>query len=449
MAVHYASAMPIHGPAGPATPAATAGWQSPPFNRWSFWHVGELLPTHRIRASKQARQWPVAGVASVDVGAVRVMQAAGGVASRTVRDVVAGSFTDAWVVVHDGELVDEWYAESGAADLPHAVMSVTKSLVGCVAGVLADQGRVRLDDTVTRHVPELAGTGYDGATVQHVLDMRSGVSFSEDYADPESDIRRLDGWTGWRPQSVDDVPRGLYAFLAGLRSGGRHGGSFSYRSAETDVLGWVCERATGTPMAELITTLLWGPMGAEHDAEIICDGVATAIHDGGLSATARDLARFGQLLLDGGAVPGDGGPTQVLPAGWLRSAWAVDSDTRSAFRTSPAERSFPGGWYRNQLWFRPVAEGDVMLCLGIHGQMIHVNHHTRTVCVKLSSWPTAQDPARMHEALTACDTLGAVLSGTERLGRHGGLEGVVSGSTRRPPAHRSCVAPIDASPATP
>jgi CubicO group peptidase (beta-lactamase class C family) len=210
-----------------------------------------------------------------------------------------------------------------------------------------------------------------------------------------------------------------------------HGGGFVYRSAEADVLGWVCERAAGHRMADLIASLIWRPMGAEFDAEIICDGVGTAVHDGGLCATARDLARFGQMLLDGGAVPAaDGTRNQVLPASWLRHAWAVDADTRAAFRTSASEAAFPGGWYRNQFWFRPGQLADVLLCLGIHGQLVHVNRRTRTVCVKLSSWPTPQDPSLLYQTLQACDAVGAALAGLDpAIGRRR-VAGVVSGLSR-------------------
>src|SRR5438876_7634958 len=82
----------------------------------------------------------------------------------------------------------------------------------------------------------------------------------------------------------------------------------AYRSADSDMLGWVCERASGTRMADLISALIWQPMGAERDGEITCDPLGSAIHDGGVSATARDLARFGQLLVaDGYARGGAGG----------------------------------------------------------------------------------------------------------------------------------------------
>jgi len=151
------------------------------------------------------------------------------------------------------------------------------------------------------------------------------------------------------------------------------------------------------------------------------------VHDGGLAVTARDLLRLGQLLLDGGALP-DG--TEVVPPQWLRRAWAVDSGTRRAFLESPAEPTFPGGWYRDQFWFRPGAHGDVLLGLGIHGQMLHVSRRTRTVCVKMSSWPDPQNPAYLQDTLRALDAIGGALTGEAPSSDRHRLPGVVSGLNR-------------------
>jgi len=337
----------------------------------------------------------------------------------TVGEVLDDTYTDAYAVLQDGELVTEWYGELGAPELGHLLMSVSKSVVGCVAAVLAERDVLDLDRPVSTYVPELASHGYGDATVRQVLDMRSGVAFREDYLDPEAQVTLMDDWIGWRPQDGGE-PQGLYRFLTTLEQDRPHGGPFLYRSSETDVLGWVCERAVDLPMADLISGLVWAPMGAEHDAEIICDGLGTAVHDGGLVVTTRDLARFGQLMLDGGTVPsGKSGVRTVVPPGWLRQGWAVDSDIRQAFVDSPAEQSFRGGWYRNQLWFRPGEHGDVLLCLGIHGQMLHVNRRTRTVCAKLSTWPKPQEPAMMQDTLRAFDALGGALGSTSprRAGR--------------------------------
>ena len=413
-------------------PPSTTGmnWQEAPHNRWSFWHLRELLPTQRVdQGTGPARSLPDR-TADHDVRGVEVALADGSTAS--VADVFEQTFTDAYAVAQDGVLVAEGYASTGGPAQPHAVLSVTKSVVGCVAGVLAGRELLDVDRGVVEYVPELAGSGFEGATVRHLLDMRSGVRFREDYTNPYAEIRRLGRWVAVGSTRSTDAPRGLYPFLTTLRAEAPHGSRFLYRSAETDALGWVCERVGGARMADLVSTLLWAPMGAEHDADLMCDRLGAAVHDGGLAATARDLLRFGLLLLDGGAVPdGTGEMVQVVPTRWLRDSWGVTSDLRSAFAASPAERSLPGGWYRNQLWFRPGRHGDVLLCLGIHGQLLHVCRRTRTVTVKLSSWPDAQNPTYMHNTLAALEAIGGALAYGESQDSTHHLPGVSPGLGRR------------------
>jgi CubicO group peptidase (beta-lactamase class C family) len=413
-------------------PPSTTGrnWQEAPHNRWAFWHLRELLPTQRVdRGDGPVRPLPD-HTADHDVMGVEVSLADGSTTS--VADVFEHTFTDAYAVAQDGRLVAEGYASTGGPGKTHAVLSVTKAVVGCVAGVLAGRGLLDVDRGVVDYVPELADSGFEGATVRHLLDMRSGVRFREEYTNPNAEIRRLGRWVVAGSTRGTDTPRGLYPFLTTLRAEAPHGSRFLYRSAETDALGWVCERAGGARMADLVSTLLWAPMGAERDADLLCDRLGAAVHDGGLATTARDLLRFGQLLLDGGAVPDDTGEmVQVVPALWLRDSWAVTSDVRSAFAASPAELSFPGGWYRNQLWFRPGRHGDVLLGLGIHGQLLHVCRRTRTVTVKLSSWPEAQHATYLHNTLAALDAIGGALAYGDARDSTRHLPGVVSGLDRR------------------
>jgi len=409
--------------------ASAANWQDPPFNRWSFWHVRELLPTHLVSRGEGGVRALSDHASEHDVLCVEVTRVDG--SRGTVADVLADTFTDAYAVLQDGALVAEAYQPTGGPQQTHAVMSITKSVVGCVAGILADRGLLELTRDVVDYVPELAASGYAGATVQQLLGMRSGVRFREDYTNPNAEVRRLDRWIAAGPHRSGERALGLYPFLETLRAEAPHGSRFLYRSAETDVLGWVCERAGGARMADLISDLVWAPMGAERDAEIICDGLGTAVHDGGLAVTARDLLRFGQMLLDGGVVPDeDGGAVTVVPPKWLRRAWAVDSEGRASFLGSPAEVSFPGGWYASQFWFRPGEHGDVLLCLGIHGQMLHVSRRTGTVCVKLSSWPDASNPSFLQDTLRAFDAVGGAMLNRVSTGQTHRLPGVVSGLSR-------------------
>jgi CubicO group peptidase (beta-lactamase class C family) len=385
-------------PPAPADRVTLANWQDPPFNRWAFRHMRELIPSHPIPAGRPA-PLPASG-ARLDLDDVRVARLDG--SSATVAEVLAGTWTDAFVVLRDGQVVAERYDAGMHAGTRHLLMSVSKSVVGCVAGVLAGRGLLDPGSLVTAYVPEVGGSGYAGATVRDLLDMRTGVLFRETYTALDAEVRVMERSMGWRPAQPGD-PEGAYPYLATLGREGPHGGSFSYRSADSDMLGWVCERASGTRMADLISTLLWQPIGAEADAEITCDPLGCAVHDGGVSAVARDLARFGQMLVDDGR--------GVVPEAWLADVRAPSPGVREAFASTDNEYVLPGGWYRSQFWVIPEgvdgAGAPVMVCLGIHGQLIYADRAARTVVVKFSSWPDPQHTGYLLDTLRACAALAA------------------------------------------
>jgi CubicO group peptidase (beta-lactamase class C family) len=385
-------------PPTPGDRVTLANWQDPPFNRWAFRHMRELIPSHPIPAGRPA-PLPASGV-GLDLDDVRVARLDG--STSTVAEVLAGTWTDAFVVLRDGQVVAERYDAGMHAGTRHLLMSVSKSVVGCVAGVLAGRGLLDPGSLVTAYVPEVGGSGYAGATVRDLLDMRTGVLFRETYTALDAEVRVMERSMGWRPAQPGD-PEGAYPYLATLGREGPHGGSFTYRSADSDMLGWVCERASGTRMADLISTLLWQPIGAEADAEITCDPLGCAVHDGGVSAVARDLARFGQMLADDGR--------GVVPEAWLADVRAPSPGVREAFASTDNEYVLPGGWYRSQFWVIPGgvdgAGAPVMVCLGIHGQLIYADRAARTVVVKFSSWPDPQHTGYLLDTLRACAALAA------------------------------------------
>jgi CubicO group peptidase (beta-lactamase class C family) len=382
-----------------------ANWQDPPYNRWSFQHLRELIPTQRISRGPGSCRALLQHGASPVLDDLTVHRLAGH--TSTFAEVIAETWTDAVVVLHDGQIVFEQYYQEMTEETPHLLMSVTKSVVGCITGILVEQGLLDPDKQVSSYVPEIAASGYQGATVRHLLNMRTGVAFSEEYTNQDAEVRVMERYMGWRPGEEPDGERGMYFYLTRLGTDTDHGGSFVYRSADTDMLGWVCERAAGARMADLISLLIWQPLGAEFDAEITCDGLGSAIHDGGMSARARDLARFGQMLLDDGFVH----DASVVPERWLHEARALDPDIRGAFAAADSESVLTGGWYRNQFWFVPGPLGDLQLCLGIHGQMVLVDRATQTVSVKMSSWPSAQDTAALIDSIRAFVAAGRHLAG--------------------------------------
>jgi len=258
-------------------------------------------------------------------------------------------------------------------------------------------------------VPEAERSGYADATIRNLLDMRTGVAFRETYTALDAEVRVMERSMGWRPARSGD-PVGAYPYLTTLGHAGPHGREFTYRSADSDMLGWACERASDTRMADLISALIWQPIGAERDAEITCDPLGSAVHDGGISATARDLARFGQMLVDNGMIQGH----PVVPEAWLASTRAPEPDVREAFAVTDHEFALPGGWYRNQFWVLPGSDSPVLVCLGIHGQLIYADRAARTVVVKLSSWPDPQNTACLLDTLRACAALAAHLAAPGR-----------------------------------
>ncbi len=386
----------------PPFPVTLDNWQSAGQLSWSFRHVAEIFPTALISrgtgpvARLTSRPSALAAVASVTADGLPT----------TVGDVFAATETDAWMVVQDGVVLAEHYAYEMEPHTPHLLMSVSKSIVGTMVGALAAGGVVDVDALVTHYVPDLIRSGYAGATVRQLLDMRSGIRFSENYLDPDAEVRRLEQAFGWATRRSPGVPTTLRGFLTTLAQDRPHGGPFDYRSCETDVLGWVCEAATGRWFPELAGELVWSRIGAEYDANIGVDAEGTGMFDGGISAALGDLARFGLMIMNDGT---SGTGVQVVPASWIADSFAGGPDSRQAFAASPGDNRMPGGMYRNQFWF-PYPDRPVLLCLGIHGQMIYVNRTTRTVAVKLSSWPTPQNAWKLFSTLTAFDAISAAVS---------------------------------------
>jgi hypothetical protein len=374
-------------------------WQDPPFNRWAFQHVRELIPTARIsRGAGPSRPLPSAGR---DISGITFRS---GDEELTVGEMLASTYTDGFLVLHQGSVVSEQYFNGMTPDTPHLLMSVSKSVVSTVAGILWERGLLDVSAAIEVIVPELAGTSFRGATVQHLLDMRAGTHFDENYDNPQADVRQYERVYLWRPDDGAPRPADALEYYATLHNDGEHGGPFRYRSILTDVLGWVLERAAGARLHELIAQLIWQPMGAEFDAEITVDGRGNAMADGGICATLRDLGRFGLLFAGDTEARRPG----IVPAVWIRDIIAGAPDGPAAFVAD--EPGYPAGaHYRDCWWVRDPAV-PFFHASGINGQNVFVHVPSQTVVVKLSTWPAALSPA-IRMTVDAVLAIAAALDG--------------------------------------
>ena len=374
-------------------------WDFPPYNRWSFQHVREVLPTVPIsRDSGSATALPEAmqGLDNLPVS----LKNAG--RDTTVFSALESTYTDGFIVIHKGRVVYERYLNDMTPATLHLSQSMAKSVTGTVCGILIHSGVIDRDQPIGEIIPELSESGYADATLRSLLDMRSGVRFGEDYTDPNDDIGKVDVAAGWKPHR-QGLPTAMQDLPQTLVKEREHGGNFQYRSIETDVMAWVMERKTGKRLAQLIAEELWQPMGAEQDACFTVDRGGYALAEGGLNACLRDYARVGLLYLNDGMV----GDTQLVPAEWVRET-RQDGD-KQAFLDYVYASHYPNGAYKNQFWIRDVEKQQIM-ARGVFGQMIYVDPANDLVMAKLSTWPDFVDLGYSLDTMDVIDAVAAALA---------------------------------------
>jgi CubicO group peptidase (beta-lactamase class C family) len=374
-----------------AQQADLSNWRTPPVNRWAFRNVEAVIPTATVPGP--ASPGASFATAPVPLDDLRLGEIAW-------PDYLAMTETDALVVLHGDRLVYEHYAPGMTAETRHILMSASKSVVGLVAGILHGAGKLELDAPVSDLVPEIAGTAYRGATIRQLLDMRTGVALSENRMPGMPASQAYRAAAGWDPAPAGQEPGDLHSFFATLDVASEpHGGPFSYVSANTDLMGWVLERASGQDFATLLSESLWQPMGAEADAAVTVDRKGAPRVTGGICSTARDFARLGHLVAQGGA--------GVVPAAWIDDM-ARNGD-REAWRTGEfAYFGIEGMNYRSG-WYVP-AEGTVF-AMGIHDQYLFVDRVNRIVLAKLSSGRVPIDPRAVGLVFAAMQAVKARLLG--------------------------------------
>ncbi|MEZ5706503.1 MAG: serine hydrolase [Burkholderiaceae bacterium] len=353
-----------------------------PKTRWSFAHMRSLAPSSPVsRGSGPVAALP-RDARDDECDAVR-FRPTGSHDTMTWLASLDANYTDAIVVLHRGRIVYERYRGVMGPWQPHLAMSVTKSFFGTLGALLVSEGQLDPDALVTHYLPELAGTAYGDATVRHVLDMRVGVKYSENYADPQAEIWAHARSGGILPRPADYTgPSHFYEFLCTLQKEGAHGQGFFYKTVNTDVLGWIIRRVTGRSAGAVLSECIWGRLGAEQDAYLLIDSVGTEFAGGGLNPVLRDMARFGEMMRCEGHFNGQ----QIVPK-------AVVDDirfggSREAFAQGGGYPTLQGWSYRN-MWWVTHNEHGAYTARGIHGQTIYIDPMAEMVVARFGSHPLA------------------------------------------------------------
>lgn len=373
-----------------------ANWRSPPFNKWGLQHVREILPTSPVPNNPDT-------VRPLEVGDVVPLnfECTHGDQTITLDSMIDLTHTDGLLVFRGGRIVVEEYRNGMTPTTQHILFSVTKSVTAMMIGVLVQRGQLNPDANITDYVPEMAESAYGDATVRHLLDMTVGVAFDENYAATEGMIVRYREASGWNPGGPFDPDLHTRSFLASMSDREmEHGVQFRYKSPNSDLLGWVIERACGVRYTDFLSEVIWCPMGAASDAYMTIDHAGCPRAAGGLCATLRDLGRLGLLLSENGWRDGE----EIVPSSWIedirrngnREQWMAGDYAEDYKEWAMRYRS---KWYVMDNYPSPF------MGIGIHGQFLYVDPERDFVAVQLSSQPDAVSADKELAFIRACCAL--------------------------------------------
>ena len=351
--------------AAPA-PAPAAGATAPePLANLLFWpqakrddlfrRMDQAFPTHTVRKGPRVRLLPAGRPLPTPVWSVNG-------APQTVAGYMAAEHVAGVIVLQDGKVRLERYAMGWSAKGRWTSFSVAKSFTSTLVGAAVKDGYIKsVEEPITKYLPELKGSGYEGVSIRQVLTMTSGVKWNEDYADPNSDV--VMSAKVQPPPGADPV---LF-YMAKLPREAPPGTKWLYKTGETNLIGVLVNRATHKSLADYLSQKVWRPYGMERDAAWMVDDAGREFGGFGMNAALRDYARMGQFILEGGH--------GVLPYGWLAKA-----------TTKQADIGAPGHGYGYQWWTNDDGTFDAR---GIYGQMIHIDPKRRLVLAINGDWPTA------------------------------------------------------------
>lgn len=279
------------------------------------------------------------------------------------------------LVLHQGRVILERYGLGLRPENRWSTMSTVKSMTAMLCGAAIQDGALRgIDDPIARYLPALRGCAYEEVTVRHLLTMSSGIAWTEDYTDKQSDVNR------YSKSLADKIPGGVLALLRDCARAHPPGTFWHYNTGDTYLLGAVLSAATGRPLADYMSERVWQPCGMEYDAFYTLESEdGQEIGGSRAGMTLRDMGRFAQFVLDDGVANGQ----RILPEGWVDQAGAVSFRIPEAFH-SPHRRALGLVAYGYSWWLR---EDGAMMAMGHSGQRIFIDRQREFALVQLAVYP--------------------------------------------------------------
>ena len=354
-----------------------------PALRYSVCHMRQFLPTAEVKAAQLDRY---SFQSNIDEGIDDVtFTPSNSNETMTWKESLSRNYTDGILVLHKGVIVYEKYFGELKSDGVHAAMSVSKTFTGTLGAMLVEEGIIDEGKTASAYVPELKGSAFGDATVREILDMTTGLQYSEDYSDPNAEIWAFSAAGNPLAKPIPgEAPGNYYDYLQTVRKSGEHGEIFGYKTINTDAMGWIISRVTGMALVEILSERIWKPLGTNFDGYYQIDGAGIAFAGGGFSANMRDMAMFGEMIRNMGYF----NEKQVLPEAVVEDI--IRGGDQDAFRKSVYGSSLKNWSYRNMWWITHNEHG-AFAARGVHGQTIYIDPKAEMVLVRFASHPEAKN----------------------------------------------------------
>ncbi|WP_243878569.1 serine hydrolase domain-containing protein [Winogradskyella pelagia] len=351
-----------------------------PALRYSVCHMRQFMPTTVVK-SHSGKGYKFKVRLDEDIDNVRFTPTNSS-ETMTWRESLDKNYTDGMLILHKGKIVYEYYFGALKPDGVHAAMSVSKTFTGTLGGLLVAEGVLDENKTAEYYIPELKGSAFANATIRQILDMTTGLKYSEDYSNPKAEIWAFTA-AGNPFSKIENGPSNYYEYLATVQKEGVHGEVFGYKTINTDAMGWIVSRVTGKSIPQLLSERIWKPLGTHVDGYFQIDGAGIAFAGGGFSANMRDMAMFGEMVRNKGKF----NKKQILPIALIEDI--MKGGDKEKFSKS-VYGSLKGWSYRN-MWWHTHNEHGAFAARGVHGQTIYIDPTAEMVIVRFASHPEAKN----------------------------------------------------------
>ena len=353
-----------------------------PAMRYSVCHMRQFMPTTEVPAARSNRY---SFQVNIDEGIDNVtFKPWNSDQDMTWEESLSKNYTDGILIIHKGKIVYEKYFGELHPNGVHAAMSVSKTFTGTLGALLLTEGVLNADELAATYVPELESSAFGDATIRQILDMTTGLKYSEDYSDPTAEIWAFSAAGNPLPKPKDySGPTNYYEYLETVIKEGNHGDVFGYKTINTDVMGWIISRVTGKSLTTLLSERIWQPLGTHVDGYYQVDGAGIAFAGGGFSANLRDLGMFGEMIRQKGFF----NEQRILPEELVEDL--MKGGSQEAFRKS-AYGSLTNWSYRNMWWITHNEHG-AFAARGVYGQTVYIDPRAEMVLVRFASHPEAKN----------------------------------------------------------